>query len=566
MADSTDTRVGRIIDVRGGSMMALLDETEQGEVLKVTIGSDDILVGQLGSYVKVVQGSTVILAMLTRMSELEKMDAGDPSGVSGEYDLTPSAQKTIWLTPIGTIAENGEFERGVAAYPTTGAEVHAVCPDDLVSIFVKYQSKGYELGTLPSNPSVKVCLDPTSLFGRHFAILGQTGSGKSWTVATLIQKAINIMPKAHIIVLDLHGEYCWQNEKTDVCSTFSNCSYRHIDARELEMPYWMMTYAELCDLLIDQTDYSAHNQTAAFRDILIRLKDNEGARPELGLERTTLDTPIFFDLMALRAEIDQMNGLVPGAKADTFKIGPLTGKFDNFLMRLDSRLNDVRYDFLFKPTKRDSSESLVDLLRDFIGLGEPKSSVTVIDLSSVPFDVRPPVAAQIGRLAFEFNYWNPLYREFPILLVCEEAHIYIPRSSEAQFRGSRKSMERIAKEGRKYGVGLGIVSQRPHEVSETVLAQCGSFLCLRITNPNDQNYVRSLAPESERDLIDILAGLARGECLALGEAVPVPTRLKFYPADPPPNSDDIDFYDKWINGPDDIDVGEIVSRWRKQER
>ena len=172
-------------------------------------------------------------------------------------------------------------------------------------------------------------------------------------------------------------------------------------------------------------------------------------------------------------------------------------------MRLDSRLNDVRYDFLLKPQRRDSSESLSELLKDFVGLGEPKSSVTIIDLSSVPFDVRPPVAAQIGRLAFEFNYWNPQYREFPILLICEESHIYIPRSGEAQFRGSRKSMERIAKEGRKYGVGIGIVSQRPHEVSETVLAQCGTFLCLRITNPNDQNYIRSLAPESERNLIDI---------------------------------------------------------------
>ena len=209
---------------------------------------------------------------------------------------------------------------------------------------------------------------------------------------------------------------------------------------------------------------------------------------------------------------------------------------------------------------------MLNYLKILLDLGEPKSSVTIIDLSSVPFDVRPPVAAQIGRLAFEFNYWNPQYREFPILLICEESHIYIPSSAEAQFKGSRKSMERIAKEGRKYGVGIGIVSQRPHEVSETVLAQCGTFLCLRITNPNDQNYIRSLAPEAERNLIDILAGLGRGECLALGEAVPIPTRLRFYKADPPPNSDDIDFYEKWKEGLDEVDVDEIVKRWRRQER
>ncbi|TQV78289.1 ATP-binding protein [Exilibacterium tricleocarpae] len=135
-----------------------------------------------------------------------------------------------------------------------------------------------------------------------------------------------------------------------------------------------------------------------------------------------------------------------------------------------------------------------------------------------------------------------------------------------EFSGARKSMERIAKEGRKYGVGLGVVSQRPHELSETVLAQCGSFICLRITNPTDQNYVKNLVPEGERDLVDILSGLGRGECMALGEAVPLPTRVQFYKADPVPNSDDIDFYQKWIEGPDDLNVADTVDKWRKQER
>jgi hypothetical protein len=246
--------------------------------------------------------------------------------------------------------------------------------------------------------------------------------------------------------------------------------------------------------------------------------------------------------------------------------GPKFGNFDRFLMRIESRLNDVRYDFLLKPTIRSNSASLSLLLRDFVGLGSKKVPVTVIDLSSVPFDVRPTVAAQIGRLAFEFNYWNPQYREFPILLVCEEAHAYIPRAREGQFAGSLKSMERIAKEGRKYGVGLGVVSQRPHEVSETVLAQCGTFICLRITNPDDQSYVRGLVPESEGDLVSVLAGLGRGEALVLGEAVPLPTRLSFEKPDPAPNSDDVDFYDKWRTGPGDLDVDAIVKRWRSQER
>ena len=242
------------------------------------------------------------------------------------------------------------------------------------------------------------------------------------------------------------------------------------------------------------------------------------------------------------------------------------GNFDRFLMRIERKLNDTRYDFLLKPTSRKSSASLSELFRDFVGLGDKKAAVTVIDLSAVHFDVRPTVAAQIGRLAFEFNYWNPQYRDFPILLMCEEAHAYIPRSADSEFAGSRKAMERIAKEGRKYGVGLAVISQRPHEVSETVLAQCGTFICLRITNPDDQGYIRRLVPESEGDLVGVLAGLGRGEAFILGEAVPLPTRVQFDKPSPTPNSDDVDFYAKWIGGPEDLNVEEIVKRWRSQER
>lgn len=569
MPEQANTLIGHIIDVSGSMLTASLIEDEQGNTPKVTIGDEDILIGQIGSYVKIAQGDIKILCILTRMSEQEKLTPLTQGETSAESVRLSYAQRIVNLVPIGSINEEGVFERGVSTYPTTGAQVHAVGSGDIDIMFSKFRSKGYDVGTLSSHPTLSVCLDPTSLFGRHFTILGQTGAGKSWTVANLIQRAVAVMPKAHIIILDLHGEYSWIGDDHVRHSAFSDEMYRYVDARELEIPYWLMTYAELCDLLIDKTEFSAHNQIAAFRDAVNDLKAAEGKK--LGLVRTTLDTPIFFDLIELRKIVESKNGMVPNAKKDGLKIGTLTGAFDNFLMRLDSRLDDVRYDFLLKPKKRTSSNTLAPMLRDFVGLGDPtkpetKRPVTVIDLSSVPFDVRPTVAAQIGRLAFEFNYWNPQYRDFPLLLICEEAHAYIPRESQSQFSGSRKSMERIAKEGRKYGVGLGVVSQRPHEVSETVLSQCGTFLCLRITNPGDQSYVRSLVPEAERDLVDILAGLGRGDALVLGEAVPLPTRLHFHKPSPPPNSEDIDFYNKWKDGPDDIDVDEIVNRWRRQER
>ncbi len=564
MSYPDNTIIGHLIDVQGNLLIATLVEDDQGHVPSVTIGDEDVTVGQLGSYVAVRQNDTELIAIVTRMTEQEALAPPTINTPGEDSARLPYAKRIARLTPVGSIVANGQFERGVSQYPTTGAEVHAIGSADIARMFERYQSKGLAVGTLASHPSLEVFLDPTSLFGRHAAILGQTGAGKSWAVASIVQRTVAVMPKAHIIILDLHGEYCWKHEDGSKHYAFPDPIVRHIDARDLEIPYWLMTYAELCDLLIDRTEQAAHNQTAYFRETLRQLREKE--KTLLGLKRVTVDTPVYFSLDELIALVRAKNSeMVPGANNKP-KRGELFGSFDRFLIRLESRMNDIRYDFLLRPTVRTSSDSLRELLRDFVGLGAPKANVSVIDLSAVPFDVRPTVAAQIGRLAFEFNYWNPEYRDFPILLICEEAHSYITRESDGQFEGSRKSMERIAKEGRKYGVGLAVVSQRPHEVSETVLAQCGTFVCLRITNPNDQSYVRSLVPESEGELVSVLAGLGRGEALVLGEAVPLPTRLQFEKPSPTPNSDDVDFYDKWKNGPEDLDVDEIVRRWRRQER
>ena len=563
MSHSYNTVVGHIVDVQGNLLVATLVEDDQGHAPIVTIGDEDVLVGQLGSYVAVRQNNVHLIAIVTRMTEQEALASPTIDTPGDDPARLPFARRIARLTPVGSIIGNGEFERGVTQYPTTGAEVHAIGSADIALMFDRFQSKGFAVGNLGSHPSLKAYLDPTNLFGRHSAVLGQTGAGKSWTVASLIQKATAIMPKSHMIILDLHGEYCWNKEDGSQGYAFSESIVRHVDARDLEIPYWLMTFSELCDLLIEHGEREATNQTAFFRDCVMegRSAENANAVPALELSRVTVDTPIYFSLDDLLQKVRSKN-----VERVEKRQGPMFGNFNRFLMRIESKMNDRRYDFLLKPTKRVTSASLSGLLRDFVGLGVPKRAVTVIDLSSVPFDVRPTVAAQIGRLAFEFNYWNPHFREFPILLICEEAHAYIPRSGVSQFDGSRKSMERIAKEGRKYGVGLVVVSQRPHEVSETVLAQCGSFICLRITNPNDQGYVRSLVPESEGDLISVLSGLGRGEALALGEAVPLPTRLQFERPNPTPNSDDVDFYDKWVNGPDDVDVDAIVKRWRSQER
>jgi hypothetical protein len=556
MTPYTKTLIGQITSVKTGAFSATLIEDTEGRLPRISTDKDTNLTGQPGSHVAIIQNGIKLLAMVTSISE-----SGEEPSAASLLKQAAGKRKTITLVPIGEINEDGAFEHGIKHYPLPGAEVHTINDEDMETIFVKFRKQGYSVGTLSSNASLDVCFNPDALFGRHFSILGQSGAGKSWCVANLLQRAVKVMPKSHIILLDLHGEYSWKNKEGEQEYAFEKGIARYIDARDLEIPYWLMTFSELVDLLIDRSDESASSQIAFLRNTVHELRST--ANKELGIGHISIDSPVYFSLDEMHAHFENANKATSSFGKEK---GPLAGMFDQFLMRLESRMNDVRYNFLLKPKRRTSSDTLPELLRDFVGLGEPKCQVTIIDMSTVPFDVRPIVTAQVGRLAFEFNYWNPAYKEFPLLLVCEEAHAYIPRDGTTQFEGARKSMERIAREGRKYGVGLGVVSQRPHELSETVLAQCSTFICLRLTNPDDQAYVRDLVPEAEQDFVNVLSSLGQGEAMTMGLAVPLPTRLQFYMPDPPPNSSSVDYFDQWVNGPDDLDVDDIVDRWRRQDR
>lgn len=357
MPASQSTVIGHLVDVQGSALTAVLVEDEQGHTPTVTIGDEDVLVGQIGSYVAVRQNEVHIIAMVTRMTEQEALATPTIETPGDDTASVPFAKRTARLTPIGSVRPDGHFDRGVGRYPTTGAEVHAIGVADIAKMFERFQSKGFAVGTVATHPGLRVFLEPTNLFGRHFAILGQTGSGKSWTVASLVQKAVAVMPKAHIIILDLHGEYCWKREDGSRHYAFDDAIVRHVDARDLEIPYWLMTYAELTDLLIDRTEQAAHNQTAFFRDTLRNLREKE--RIPLGLERVTVDTPVYFSLDELiTAVVAKNTEMVDGARGP--KQGELFGDFDRFLIRLASRMNDLRYDFLLKPKIRTSSASMSD--------------------------------------------------------------------------------------------------------------------------------------------------------------------------------------------------------------
>ncbi|MGZ8195086.1 MAG: ATP-binding protein [Methylosarcina sp.] len=547
----TPIHIGYLSEVRGDGMNARMTEEYSSELPIIKLGAQEILAGSIGSYAVIRQGNIGILALVYKVWGRDRFDTNDRR----------KTDRFISLIPVGEIQDNGLFVRGVRHYPTPGAKVYAVGMEEINAIFSKFRDYQFFIGQLASHKDYHLSLDPRALFGRHFAILGQSGSGKSWTVTSLIQNTIRAMPRSHLIMLDLHGEYCWKDDNGAIQSAFPDELVNYIDAMEMEMPYWMMTYAELVDLFIDRDDKGASMQMSFMREVLQQLKRKEAKR--LGMATVSIDTPIYFSLAEMYMQFKAANE----ERKDFGKTqGALFGQFDEFLIRMQSRFNDVRYDFLLKPKIRNNSESMADMLSEFVGLGSKKANITVVDLSSVPTDVRPAVSAQVGRLAYEFNYWNPHRREFPITLICEEAHAYIPREKGGNFEGTKKMMERIAKEGRKYGVSIGVVSQRPTELSETMLAQCSSFICLRTTNPDDQAYIRGLVPEAEGDLTDILTSLGRGEALVLGDAAPLPTRVQIYRPNPEPKSNDVDYYTGWREGRDNLDVADIVNLWRTQTR
>ncbi|MEE4216418.1 MAG: DUF87 domain-containing protein [Xanthomonadales bacterium] len=547
MISEKNTLIGHLVESSGAECVAQLISDDEGFVSSVTIGDEEIRIGMVGSYLMVRQAGTYVLVIVESMWQ----------EVSGEGELV----RMLRLNPLGEISAKGGFQRGVAHFPTTGAELHIVTAPTLKVLFSKYSSAEFKVGKLSASDSVDVYLDPDAFFGRHAAILGQSGSGKSWSVTSFIQSTLKAMPNAHIIILDLHGEYGTKDWDPDTFPPFPADKVNCIKAADLEIPYWLLTYEELIELLIDMDDPNASVQIAFLRDALLELKRE--ANQHMNLGHITVDSPIFFSMTDLVKRFKYANETTSDfGKTKT----ALTGKFDQLLVKLQSRLNDTRYDFMLKPQKRTSSESLPGLMRDFVGLGKKRAKVTVLDISSVPFDVHPTVTAQIGRLAFEFNYWNQQCREFPLFVVAEEAHSYIPRDHVSGHQGTRRSFERIAKAGRKYAVGLCVVSQRPNELSETVLAQCSTFICLRISNPDDQEYVRSLVPDSARGILEALTSLAQGEAIAAGEAVPMPVRFHVTMPSPPPNAQSIEYGNMWARGPEETDVEHIVDCWRRQKR
>ncbi|HEC39223.1 hypothetical protein LCGC14_1336980 [marine sediment metagenome] len=564
-------QIGKVIGVFGDKIdIALLNFSEEDDICmgvpenmcidyQTNEGPTPILIGQPGSFIQVSLPNGYLLSMISDIKMKESMPTSREireSEVDDEFFLK-FPQRIISAVPIGTIDPSGKFERGTDILPTVNTPVYAVHKELINDIYKNYAIGAFSIGKLSLIPEQDAKIDLDVFLGRHAVIIGQTGSGKSWAVASILQK-IAQFPRSTVVLFDLHGEY-----KT----AFNSEHIDFMDAKELEFPYWLMNFQELTDLMIDRSEFTAPNQIAKFREILQEAKETFEENMNLDIPKITIDTPVFFNFQKIIEEFKRLDVERITGTSGRPKNGPFNGLFTRLIMRIESKLNDKRFNLIFRPEKYNTSASMELLFRKILGetIDDPKK-IVIIDISPIPMEVRNSVISLILRCIFDFGYWYKRINEktYPIAVFFEEAHSYL-NENERSMKSTRLSAEKIAKEGRKYGISLTVISQRPRDVSATILSQCNSFMCLRITNPDDQTYVKRLLPDSIRGIVSIFSTLRRGECILLGDSIMMPTRIKIDKPDPAPSSDDTSFFNEWSQEHEEIDVNSVLNAWRRQE-
>lgn len=426
-----------------------------------------------------------------------------------------------------------------------------------------------ELGSYKLNENARAYVDGNKLFQRYAALLGSTGSGKSWTVASILERSSKL-PSSNLVVFDLHGEY----KELSYAKQLRIPGPDEVDTDDdslLFLPYWLLNSEEIQSLFVDRSEFSAHNQVVIVQDAITEQKKaflQTNGRSDL-LQAFTLDSPIPYSLDNVIGKLRFLNEeRIPGAQAGKEKNGPFNGEFSRLLVRMASRLQDRRYGFLFNsPDKYNQYGSLSMIAETLMGFGNQKKNIKVIDFSEVPADILPVIIGLVARIIYQVQFWtNPESRR-PVAFVCDEAHLYLPRKEGNPVeRRAVEAFEKIAKEGRKYGVALMIVSQRPSDVSTTILSQCNNIISLRLTNADDQATVRKLLPESLESLLEALPIMDVGEAMVVGDSVLLPSRIKIDPPTETPLSATIDFWSRWQENVTNTDFALAVENMRRQNR
>lgn len=555
----------------------------------VQVNSDeDLRKARVGQLVVIVLPGAIeewLIGVIDRVVKTPILEEPQDTNSESDKEVTnmslqrEAVLNTVRITLVGTVGLTSDnkprFSRSLVQVPEIDGACHILRDAQLQVFMALLSAEGktehaLEVGRYTIDEKAAAYLDGNKFFQRHASLLGSTGSGKSWSVAAILEQAANL-PSSNVIVFDLHGEY-------------RELSYaRHLripgpeelgktDDALLFLPYWLLNAEELQAMFIDRSEFSAHNQVMAFQETVVaeKKKQLESLKKTEVLSAFTLDSPVPFSISNVLAELDRLNKeMVPGAKAGTEKKGPFNGEFDRLIPRLTSKVTDKRYGFLFQaPASAHEYDAMASMMKRLMDYSEPKSQIKVIDFSEVPADILPVIVGLVARIIYQVQFWTDRNKRKPMALVCDEAHMYLPKKDGKNPVEQRaiENFEKIAKEGRKYGVALLIVSQRPSDVSPTILSQCNNIVSLRLTNGDDQATVKKLMPESLEGLMDTLPILDIGEALVVGDAVLLPSRIRMHPPKEKPLSATIDFWDEWVKKPDTPDFGKAVENMRKQNR
>ena len=474
------------------------------------------------------------------------------------------------------------FKRGVDTFPQIESKCFCISGLNLQN-FMNVLShnidteKRLKTGSFMMDSSADAVLDGNKFFQRHAAVLGSTGSGKSWCIANILEKA-SALQHANIIVFDMHGEY----EKLASGSNPIAERYRIAGPGDLEnpstdilfLPYWLLNREELLSMILDRSDSNAPNQASRFtlhiRELKAKTLTAEGKTDIL--KTFTVDSPIPFlmrDLLTLLKDDDTRKGV---GKNGTAVKGDWEGKLTRFISRLEAKLDDKTYGFMFQPVAGAQNYTwLSEMLCKLLGYFDGTPGIKIIDFSEVPSDVLPVVTGTLARLLYNIQFWMEPSMRTPFTLICDEAHLYLPIKDEADAvqKQALYNFERIAKEGRKYGVSILAVSQRPADVSKTILSQCNNFVVLRLTNEKDKGVIKNLLPDSLKSTIEFLPLLDVGEALVVGDAILLPSKILLdKPADDhQPVSATKNFWDEWDSKtPNNEAVSKAVESLRSQSR
>lgn len=493
-------------------------------------------------------------------------------------------ENIVRVTLIGTLLDavgtkQNVFRRTLETVPEIDAPCFVLSGERLTN-FMRAISKqtveGQEplsLGKYTLDEEADAWIDGNRFFQRHAVVVGSTGSGKSWTVARILEQVAQL-PNASALLFDIHGEYNPLDgdgiSHLKVAGPGDLADNKRLMDGVLYLPYWLLTYEEMLAMLLDRSDQNAPNQAMIFNREVINAKRAylEANNKEDVLANFTIDSPVPYSIQDVLVKLEASDTeMVPGARGE--KQGPFHGTLTRFVQRLQSKIGDRRLGFLFSAGDDAMRyEWMQELATVLLGSTTVRGTggVKIVDFSEVPSDILPLIIGLVARVTFSVQQWTEKDKRHPVALLCDEAHLYIPERHESGVsEQGLKSFERIAKEGRKYGVGLTVISQRPAEVNRTVLSQCNNFVAMRLTNAEDQAVIRRLMPDTLGGFAELLPILDIGEALVVGDAAMLPSRVRIGEPKKRPSSATVDFWDRWAAEAIENGIVDAVEALRRQK-